>query len=69
MSKMMDDKGTVIGVEHIPSLVSKSLKNIAKNHSDLLKEEKVIIIEADGRRGYEPLQPYDCIHVGAGKFQ
>jgi protein-L-isoaspartate(D-aspartate) O-methyltransferase len=62
---MMNDQGTVIGIEHIPSLVKKSIDNIKKNHGELLKNKKVIIIEGDGRKGFEAMAPYDCIHVGA----
>lgn len=65
-SKMMDDEGVVVGVEHIPELVTASIENISKSHKNLLEEKKIVIIERDGRLGAEEHAPYDCIHVGAG---
>ncbi len=65
---MMEDKGTVVGIEHIPQLCSFGKENISKSHSNLLKSEKIILVEGDGRLGYEKKAPYDCIHVGAGNF-
>jgi protein-L-isoaspartate(D-aspartate) O-methyltransferase len=63
---MMEDSGTVIGIEHIPELHSKCLENISKSHSELLKNKIVQIVEGDGREGYAEFAPYNCIHVGAG---
>lgn len=65
---MMDDEGVVIGIEHIPELVKLSVKNISKHHSELMKSGKIMIIEGDGRKGYEDKAPYNCIHVGAGNI-
>lgn len=55
----------MIGVEHIKQLVDLSIKNINKNHADLLSSGRVLMIEGDGRQGYEPCAPYKAIHVGA----
>jgi protein-L-isoaspartate(D-aspartate) O-methyltransferase len=63
---MMNDEGTVIGVEHISSLVKHSIENINKNHSDLIKNNKIFVIDADARKGFPQYAPYNCIHVGAG---
>ena len=63
---MMDDKGTVLGIEHIQELVDFSLNNIKKNHKDLLRNKNVQFINGDGRLGYDRLKPYHAIHVGAG---
>ena len=65
MSKMMNDKGTVVGIEHIKELCNFAKGNICKHHQNLLDEKKIILIEGDGRLGYKPLGPYNCIHVGA----
>ncbi len=62
----MDDKGIVVGIEHIPELYKKSIKNISKSHLNLIENKQVIIVEGDGRNGYKDYSPYDCIHVGAG---
>jgi protein-L-isoaspartate(D-aspartate) O-methyltransferase len=65
MSKMMNDKGTVVGIEHIKELCNFANGNICRHHQNLLDEKKIILIEGDGRLGYKPLGPYNCIHVGA----
>ena len=62
---MMEDKGTVVGIEHIGELYKKGIENISKSHSDLIKEGKIILKEGDGRKGFSEYAPYNCIHVGA----
>ena len=62
---MMDDKGVVVGVEHIKELYNKSIENISKHHSNLLKEDKVILKNCDGKKGFKEMAPYQAIHVGA----
>lgn len=64
-SKMMDDEGLVVGIEHIPQLYELGVKNISKNHSNLIKDKKIILLESDGRLGALDYAPYNCIHVGA----
>ncbi len=64
----MEDEGHVIGIEHIKELYELSKTNIAKSNSDLLKNKRIVLIEGDGRLGYQPLAPYNVIHVGAGKL-
>lgn len=41
-----------------------SVNNIKKNHADLLNG-RVLMVEGDGRKGYEQCAPYKAIHVGA----
>ena len=65
MSKMMDDKGCVIGIEHIKNLYDFGKMNISKNHKYLLDNHKIKLILGDGRIGYEEEAPFNCIHVGA----
>ena len=62
---MMNDSGIVVGVEHIKPLYEMSIKNINKNHSNLLKEGKIILQNCDGRNGFKEQAPYQAIHVGA----
>ena len=62
---MMNDSGIVVGVEHIDELYQMSLKNIKKHHSNLLKEDKVILKNCDGKKGFKEMAPYQAIHVGA----
>jgi protein-L-isoaspartate(D-aspartate) O-methyltransferase len=64
-SKMMNDKGLVVGIEHISQLYQLGIKNISKSHLNLLDSGKIEILEGDGRLGYINKSPYDCIHVGA----
>ena len=49
MSKMMNDQGCVIGIEHIKDLVDFGIKNISKHNKDLLVKKKIRIILGDGR--------------------
>ena len=65
MSKMMNDKGTAVGIEHIEQLCEFAKKNIYKSHRNLIESEKVILVKGDGRLGCKEYAPYDCIHVGA----
>lgn len=62
---MINDSGIVVGVEHIKQLYDMSIKNISKHHENLLKENKVILDNCDGRLGYKKYAPYKAIHVGA----
>ena len=54
-----------VGIEHIPELAKLSTDNISKNYYSLIEQNKVIIVEGDGRQGCPQYGPYDCIHVGA----
>ena len=65
MSKMMNDKGTVIGIEHIKDLYDWGINNISKHHKDLIEDKKLELVCGDGRLGYKNKAPYKCIHVGA----
>ena len=69
MSKMMDDKGTAVGIEHIKELCDFANWNISKGHKNLLDTKKVILVHGDGRNGYAEYGPYNCIHVGAAAAQ
>lgn len=65
LSKMMNDSGLVVGIEHIKELCELGKQNIMKSHSNLLNEKKIILVHGDGRKGYEQYAPYKCIHCGA----
>lgn len=65
MAYMVGETGKVYGIDHMDQLVKDSIANIKKGNPDLLAKERVKLICGDGRRGYEPGQPYDAIHVGA----
>ena len=69
MSKMMDDKGYVIGIEHMKELYEFGYRNISKHHKDLIVNKKIELICGDGRKGYKEKAPFDCIHVGAAAME
>ena len=66
MSKMMNDKGCVVGIEHMKELYDLGKQNISKKYKYLLDTKKIELILGDGRLGYKAKAPYKCIHVGAG---
>ena len=63
--KMMNNNGTVIGIEHIEELSQLSITNLNKSFSEELNQGKIKIVTGDGRNGYPEEAPYDVIHVGA----
>ena len=65
LSKLINDLGTVVGIEHIPELYIKGENNIKKRHKKLLDDKKIILKNCDGRNGCKELGPYQLIHVGA----
>ena len=69
MSKMIGEKGKVIGIEHIQQLHDFGEKNIMKHHNDLLQNKNIELVVGDGRKGYKEKAPYNCIHVGAGAME
>jgi protein-L-isoaspartate(D-aspartate) O-methyltransferase len=69
MSKMMNDKGSVIGIEHIKDLYDFGINNIKKHHSNLINNKCIELVCGDGRLGYKQKAPYKCIHVGASANQ
>ena len=69
MSKMMNDKGCVVGIEHIKNLYNFGAQNIKKNHKNLLDNKSIELILGDGRFGYRQKAPFKCIHVGAASKQ
>lgn len=65
LSKMINDTGLVVGVEHIPQLYQFGLENVQKHHASLLSNGRIIFVNDDGRRGCKKYGPYKIIHVGA----
>jgi protein-L-isoaspartate(D-aspartate) O-methyltransferase len=65
MAHMVSKTGKVIGIEHAPELVKMSRKNLEAIGSEYSDEERVKIIEGDGRNGCSEEAPFDSIHVGA----
>ena len=65
MLSMMEDEGSVIGIEHIPELAEKAVKNISKSFEKELLSGKINVLVKDGRGGFPEEAPFDCIHVGA----
>jgi protein-L-isoaspartate(D-aspartate) O-methyltransferase len=69
MSKMMNDKGCVVGIEHINDLFDWGKKNISKSHKNLLDNKNIELILGDGRLGCKEKAPFKCIHVGAASME
>ena len=69
MSKMMNDKGCVVGIEHIKELYDFGVQNISKHHKNLIEKKSIELILGDGRLGYKQKAPFKCIHVGAASMQ
>ncbi|XP_041988583.1 protein-L-isoaspartate(D-aspartate) O-methyltransferase [Aricia agestis] len=65
MAIMLGQAGRVIGIEHIPELVSLATKNINQDIPELLSSERIKLVVGDGRMGYPEEAPYMAIHVGA----
>lgn len=63
---MVGETGRVVGVEHIPELVERSIAAIKKTPAgSLMDHGKIVVRVADGKLGNAEGAPYDCIHVGA----
>ena len=69
MSKMMNDKGCVIGIEHIKDLYDFGYQNICKSHKKLIEDKSIELILGDGRLGYKQKAPFKSIHVGAASME
>eukprot|EP00743_Colponemidia_sp_Colp-15_P010657 GILK01011767.1.p1 GENE.GILK01011767.1~~GILK01011767.1.p1 ORF type:complete len:248 (+),score=18.64 GILK01011767.1:65-808(+) len=65
MALMVGPTGKAIGIEHIPDLVSKSLRNVRSDHPELLDSGRLVLQVGDGRLGVPEEAPFDAIHVGA----
>ncbi|KAJ1725730.1 hypothetical protein LPJ53_000209 [Coemansia erecta] len=65
MAAMVGTSGRVVGIDHIPELVDASKKALDRHYPEWLKSGRIRMIVGDGRKGYMPDAPYDCIHVGA----
>lgn len=55
----------MVGIDHIKDLVNLSVTNTARAHDELMSSDRLQYVVGDGRKGYPPGAPYDCIHVGA----
>ncbi|MCO5609243.1 hypothetical protein L7F22_063467 [Adiantum nelumboides] len=63
---MVAKEGRVVGIEHIPELVEKSIQNVMASAAALLLESgRLSFHVGDGRLGWSDEVPYDAIHVGA----
>ncbi|ESW13184.1 hypothetical protein PHAVU_008G174600, partial [Phaseolus vulgaris] len=63
---MVGPLGHVVGVEHIPELVSFSIEYIQKSVvATQLKDGSLSDHAGDGRQGWPEFAPYDAINVGA----
>lgn len=65
MARMVGHQGKVVGIEHVQPLVDASKQNVQQDDASLLENGVLTLVVGDGRQGYAPMAPYDCIHVGA----
>ncbi|KAJ1822892.1 hypothetical protein LPJ56_000491 [Coemansia sp. RSA 2599] len=65
MAAMVGEGGRVVGIDHIPELVAASQAALDEHYSQWTQSGRIKIVLSDGRQGYLPDAPYDCIHVGA----
>ena len=65
LSKLMNDEGLVVGIEHMEELYKFGKKNILKHHKNLIDKRIIHLELGDGRKGFKDAAPYDGIHVGA----
>lgn len=65
MSLMIGPNGFAVGIDHIPELVEKSIRNVQLDKPELLSSGRVKFVVGDGRLGYPEEAPYNAIHVGA----
>ncbi|KAL0236101.1 hypothetical protein GEMRC1_002683 [Eukaryota sp. GEM-RC1] len=63
MADLVGEKGHVTAVETIGELTTQAQRNLT--HYPHLKE-RITFVTGDGKLGYPPNAPYDCIHTGAG---
>ena len=47
----MDDKGYVLGIEHIKELCDFGIKNMLKHHKNLIENNITELIHGDGKKG------------------
>lgn len=67
MAQMAGPQGIVVGVEHIPELVEQAKENTLKGHPEYIHQGRLVFHKADGRTGYPPEAPYDCMYVNRAK--
>ncbi|RUS13633.1 protein-L-isoaspartate O-methyltransferase-like protein [Endogone sp. FLAS-F59071] len=65
MAEMVGPDGKVVGLEHIPELVSIAEDNVRRDQPDLLDSGKVRFVVGDGREGFPEEAPFDCMWVYA----
>ncbi|XP_075974153.1 protein-L-isoaspartate (D-aspartate) O-methyltransferase isoform X2 [Anticarsia gemmatalis] len=65
MAMMVGNAGRVIGIEHIPELVTLATRNLEHDNPNLLTSKRIQLVVGDGRQGYPSEAPYNAIHVGA----
>ncbi|KAJ2539615.1 hypothetical protein EV175_006322 [Coemansia sp. RSA 1933] len=65
MAAMVGKNGKVVGIDHIAELVDNSWNALSQNYPEWTDCGCIRMVTGDGRDGYPPDAPYDCIHVGA----
>ncbi|KAJ2511832.1 hypothetical protein H4217_007188 [Coemansia sp. RSA 1939] len=65
MAAMVGQHGKVVGIDHISELVKESQTALSRHYPEWISSGCIRMVTGDGRDGYPPDAPYDCIHVGA----
>ncbi|KAJ2618802.1 hypothetical protein GGI25_006287 [Coemansia spiralis] len=65
MAAMVGANGRAVGIDHISELVETSKSALSQYYPDWINNNNIHMVIGDGRNGYPPDAPYDCIHVGA----
>ncbi|KAJ1801389.1 hypothetical protein LPJ59_000316 [Coemansia sp. RSA 2399] len=65
MAAMVGKDGRVVGIDHISELVATSQDALSQYYPEWADNGCIHMVTGDGRDGYPPDAPYDCIHVGA----
>eukprot|EP00922_Rhytidocystis_sp_ex-Travisia-forbesii_P016713 GHVS01024992.1.p1 GENE.GHVS01024992.1~~GHVS01024992.1.p1 ORF type:complete len:384 (-),score=48.94 GHVS01024992.1:204-1355(-) len=66
MVGVRENKGLVVGIDHIKELVDKSIINVRREDGDLLDNPNHFkLVTGDGWKGVPEFGPYNAIHVGA----
>lgn len=65
MALMTGTTGRVIGIDHVPQLIQKSIETVKRNFGFLLETKRLRFIIGDGTQGFLKGSPYDVIHIGA----
>ena len=65
MAQVMGDKGYVYGLNGKKNLTNLSIKNLEKNHGEMVDSGKIVLMTGDLKTGLPEYGPFDVIHVSS----